>query len=345
LISPFEQLANSDSTRHKGRSSDNFGHIVTPPTVAIIGYDGCTALDLTAAAETFHTAAYLNETQPYDVVTASVDGSPFRTGSGLSVTPDRSLSSLKAIDTLILPGGSSLRNPEVGQPIANWIRANEPRIRRIASVCTGLFGLAATGLLDGRRAATHWRFADQLKQLHPGIEIDADALFVRDGKFTTSAGVTAGIDLALALIEEDLGPSASLAVAREMVVYVKRPGGQQQYSAQLRFQTSSVPRIRKLVDFIEANLHRDLSIERLADEASLSPRHFSRLFRQSLGVPPGEFVEQIRLHESTRRLTETEVPIEVLTYSLGYRSGDAFSRAFRRQFGIAPSEYRERFRR
>jgi transcriptional regulator GlxA family with amidase domain len=312
--------------------------------VVIVGFDGNSALDLVGPADTFHAASYLVEPRPYRVIIASVDGGPFRSNLGLIVTPECRLDQIDDVDTLILPGGSGLRNSAVGEPIAEWIRDNEPRIRRIASVCTGLFGLAATGLMDGRRATTHWRFAEPLKALYPAIALDADAIFIRDGKYYTSAGLTAGIDLALALIEEDLGPAAALSVAREMVVYVKRPGGQQQYSDQLRFQTGSIPRVRELVDFIEANLEQDLSVERLAEVARLSPRHFTRLFRHSLGMPPGEFVERARLSESTRRLTESELSIEALTHSLGYRSGDAFGRAFRRQFGIAPSEYRERFR-
>jgi transcriptional regulator GlxA family with amidase domain len=312
-------------------------------TVVIIGYDGCTALDLTAAAETFHTAAYLSDPKAYHAITASVDGKAFSVGSGLRVVPDFSLDSIAAIDTLILPGGAGLRDPAIGTPIADWIGANEPRIRRIASVCTGLFGLAATGLLNGRRAATHWRFVDRFKALYPAIHMDADAIFVRDGKYYTSAGVTAGIDLALALIEEDLGRATALAVAREMVVYVKRPGGQQQFSDQLRFQTASAPKLRELIAFVHGHLEQDLGVERLAEEARLSPRHFARLFRQSMGMPPGEFVERARLSEAVARLTKTEVPIETISASVGYRSADAFSRAFRRQFGIAPSDYRDRF--
>ena len=316
---------------------------MTPRTIAIIGYDGCTALDLTAAAETFHTAAYLSKCSPYQVITASLDGGVFSTGSGLRVLPGCSLDSIGPIDTLILPGGGGLRNPTTGTPIADWIRTNEPRIRRIASVCTGLFGLAATGLLEGRRAATHWRFASLLESQFPGIEVDADAIFVRDGKYYSSAGVTAGIDLALALIEEDLGATTALSVAREMVVYMKRPGGQQQFSDQLRFQTTSAPKIRELVAFVHNHLEEDLGVERLADEARLSPRHFARLFRESLGMPPGEFVERARLGEAVARLAETEVPIDVVATGIGYRSADAFSRAFRRKFGITPSEYRDRF--
>jgi transcriptional regulator GlxA family with amidase domain len=311
--------------------------------IVVVGYDRNTALDLVAAADTFHAANYLAEPRPYRMIVASVDGGPFRSNLGLQVTPECRLDEIETIDTLILPGGSGLREPAVGQPIAKWICGNEPRIRRIASVCTGLFGLASTGLMNGRRATTHWRFAAQLKALHPEIELDSNAIFVRDGKFYTSAGVTAGIDLALALIEEDLGPTAALTVARELVVYVKRPGGQHQYSDQLRFQAASVPRMRDVAHFIQTGLDQDLSVERLAEQARLSPRHFARLFRQSLGVPPAEFVERSRLSESMRRLAQSEVPIETLAPSVGYRSADAFSRAFRRQFGIAPSEYRERF--
>ena len=314
-----------------------------PRTIAIIGYDGSTALDVTAAAETFNTARYLHEPPPYRVITASVDGRAFRAGSGLGMVPDCGLDEIGAIDTLILPGGAGLREPAVAEPIVEWIKRNAPRIRRIASVCTGLFGLAATGLLDGRRATTHWRFAEQLKALHPAIDLDPDAIFVRDGKYYTSAGVTAGIDLALALIERDLGPAASLAVAREMVVYVKRPGGQQQYSDLLRFQVSSVPKLRELVHFVQTHLDEDLSVERLAADVHLSVRHFTRRFRESRGMPPAEFVERARLGEAIRRLAETQTGIDGLARSVGYRSADAFSRAFRRQFGIAPSDYRERF--
>lgn len=311
--------------------------------IVIVGFEGTTALDLTAAAETFHTASYLLEHRPYRMVTASVDGRPFRAGGGLQVVPECALDSVDAIDTLIVPGGSGLRVPTVAGPIVDWIKRNEPRIRRVASVCTGLFGLAATGLLDGRRATTHWRFAGAVQALHPAIALDSNAIFVRDGKYYTSAGVTAGIDLALALIEEDLGAGAALAVAREMVVYVKRPGGQQQFSDLLRDQTASVPRMRELVHFVHSHLDHDLSVERLAEKAHLSARHFARLFRQSVGMAPAEYVERARLGEAMRRLAESEVAIEPLARSVGYVSADAFARAFRRCFGIPPTEYRERF--
>src|SRR3954469_19706052 len=225
--------------------------------IVVVGYDGNTALDLVAAADTFNFASHSADPRPYRILVASVDGAAFQSHLGLKVTPECGLDDIAAIDTLILPGGSGLRDPAIGGPIAKWICGNEPRIRRVASVCTGLFGLAATGLMNGRRATTHWRFAAQLKALHPQIELDSNAIFVRDGKYYTSAGVTAGIDLALALIEEDLGPTAALKVARELVVYVKRPGGQHQYSDQLRFQAASVPRMRDVAHFIETRLDHD----------------------------------------------------------------------------------------
>jgi transcriptional regulator GlxA family with amidase domain len=215
-----------------------------PNIIVIIGFEGNTALDLVGAADTFNTASYLNQPRPYRVITASVDGRCFSSEGGLKTVPDCRLDEVEAIDTLIVPGGAGLREPVVAAPMVAWIKANHQRIRRIASVCTGLFGLAATGLMDGRRAATHWRFAERIAALHPAIDIDPDAIFVRDGKFITSAGVTAGIDLALALIEEDLGPAAALAVARELVVFVKRPGGQSQFSDFLRFEAASAPRLR-----------------------------------------------------------------------------------------------------
>ncbi|MFL6759911.1 GlxA family transcriptional regulator [Sphingomonas sp.] len=311
--------------------------------VVIIGFEGNTALDLVGAADTFHAASYLADPRPYRTIIASVDGRGFRSNLGLQVIPECALDEIDAIDTLILPGGAGLRNPDVGEPIAEWIRANHGRIRRVTSVCTGLFGLAATGLLDGRRAATHWRFAAQLASLHPQIEIDPDAIFVRDGKFITSAGVTAGIDLALALIEEDLGPAAALAVARELVVFVKRPGGQRQFSDILRFEAANAPRLRDFGHYIQTHLDADLGVEELAARANLSVRHFTRLFRQTLGVPPGEFVEQMRLGEAVRRLTGTDAAVDRVAYSIGFRSADAFARAFRRQFGVTPSDYRDRF--
>ncbi|MFL6721675.1 MAG: GlxA family transcriptional regulator [Sphingomonas sp.] len=311
--------------------------------IVIVGYEGNTALDLVAAADSFYAASYLHPERAYRVITASVDGRGFRSEVGLHVMPECQLDSIQAIDTLIIPGGAGLRNPAVAAPIVEWIRRNHQRIRRIASICTGAFALAGTGLLDGKRATTHWRFANELKALYPNIEWDSDAIFVRDGKYYTSAGVTAGIDLALALIEEDLGSGVALDVARELVVYVRRPGGQRQYSEPLRFQAASAPKLRDLVDFIQGSLGEDLSVERLAAKGNLSVRQFTRLFRQSLDMPPAEFVERARLSEAVRRLAESAVSIDRLAQSVGYRSADAFSRAFTRRFGIAPSAYRERF--
>jgi transcriptional regulator GlxA family with amidase domain len=190
---------------------------------------------------------------------------------------------------------------------------------------------------------THWRFASEIAQRFPKLRVDPNALFIKDGQFYTSAGITAGIDLALALIEEDHGSQVALAVARDLVVYLKRPGGQEQYSEPLRFQMNSRDRLSDLAPWIIAHLHQDLSVETLAAKACLSPRHFARCFKRTFSAPPGEFVENLRLEEARRRLSAPGARIEGVGESVGFASADSFRRAFERRFGIAPSVYRGRF--
>ena len=216
-------------------------------------------------------------------------------------------------------------------------------VRRIASVCTGIYGLAPTGLLDGRRVTTHWRFAADVKARFPRLDVDPDAIYVRDGRFATSAGVTAGIDLALALIEEDHGPGLALAVARELVVYLRRSGGQSQYSTPLKLQAASTDPIHDVAAFVVENLDGDLSVERLAARAHLSPRQFSRRFTEALGVAPASFVSERRLDEAKRLLGEERSSVEAIASATGFRSADVFRRAFERRFGVGPRDYRARF--
>jgi transcriptional regulator GlxA family with amidase domain len=216
-------------------------------------------------------------------------------------------------------------------------------IRRIASVCTGVYGLAATGLLDGRQVTTHWRFTRDVARRFPNIKVNPDALFLKDGPFYTSAGVTAGIDLSLALIEEDYGPGVALSVARELVMYLKRPGGQEQYSEPLQFQIQSTDRFADLAAWMMRHLHQDLSVEVLADKACLCPRHFSRRFKEVFGTTPALYVEGLRLNEARRRLTLPNQTIESIAASVGFKSADVFRRAFERRFGVTPSGYRIRF--
>src|SRR5208282_5285730 len=211
-------------------------------------------------------SAYIEDSrgnpQPcYKVTIAALGAKTFRSESGLRMTAACFLSSLRQLDTLLIPGGSGMRISAAGQKLANWISRHEARIRRIASVCTGIYGVAPTGLLHGRKVTTHWKYSADLAERYPELNVDANALYVRDGKFYTSAGITAGIDLSLALIEEDFGAQAALSVARELVVYMKRPGGQDQFSEPLKFQVASTSRFADLAAWILGNLDRNLSVE------------------------------------------------------------------------------------
>ncbi|MBS0360478.1 MAG: GlxA family transcriptional regulator [Proteobacteria bacterium] len=314
-------------------------------TVGIIGYEGVNALDFTGPHEVF-TSSYTHGadgTPSYRVLFLSPDGRPFRSRSGLLMTPDAALTDAPSLDTVIVPGGTGIRAPEVLEPLGAWVRERAGSTRRVVSVCTGLFGLAESGLMDGRRCTTHWGYADELKARYPAIVLDPDAIFVRDGAFATSGGVTAGIDLALALVEEDLGPSVALAIARMLVVYVRRSGGQRQYSEPLRFQARAAGRFADLAAWIPANLAADLSVETLAARVNCSPRHFARLFKEAFGAAPGEYVEALRLAEAAERLLSSDLPADRVGGSVGYASGDVFRRAFERRFGVPPSAYRARF--
>jgi transcriptional regulator GlxA family with amidase domain len=261
----------------------------------------------------------------------------------LRMTAPCSLSSLRHVDTLIIPGGRSMREPATSAKLAEWIRRSARDIRRIATVCTGIYGLAPTGLLDGRRVTTHWMFCRDLAERYPKIRVDANALYIRQGKFYTSAGVTAGIDLSLALIEEDFGPQVALAVARELVVYLKRPGGQEQYSEPLKFQAQASSRFADLAPWMVAHLERDLSVERLAEQVCLCPRQFSRRFKQEFKSSPAAFVQRLRLDEARKRLSARESNVEGVARSVGFQDPDSFRRAFAKRFGIAPSTFRGRF--
>src|SRR5579864_7331031 len=227
-----------------------------------------------------------------------------------------------------------MREPKTASKVAAWVGSQSRLTRRVAAVCTGVFGLAETGLLNGRRVTTHWRYAQDLAQRYPALIVDAGAIFLKDGPFYTSAGITAGIDLTLALIEEDYGMDVALTVARELVVYLKRSGGQEQYSEPLRFQTESVSRFSELTTWIQTHLHDDLSVEALAARACLCPRHFSRRFKIEVGASPADFIERLRLDEARRRLSNGDNSVENVGLSVGFKSADAFRRAFERRLGV-----------
>jgi transcriptional regulator GlxA family with amidase domain len=316
-----------------------------PKRIGFIGYDGVTALDLFGPIEVFDSASRLIKDQlpAYDIILLSPDGKPFMLEQHIAVTPHYSLSDAPPLDTIVVPGGAGARNPQTVRDIVEWLGAHAQSFRRIASICVGGYVLAAAGLLDGRRATTHWALARDFSSRFPLIRLEPDSIFVRDGTVYTSAGVTAGIDLSLCLVEEDLGSDVALAVARLLVVYLKRAGGQLQYSEPLQFQVKANDHFAELANWILQNLRGDLSVEILAERCRLSPRQFSRRFKQAFGASPGEYVERLRLDEARRRLSDNKQSLDRIAESVGYASADAFRRAFERQFGTAPNAYRHQF--
>jgi transcriptional regulator GlxA family with amidase domain len=316
---------------------------MTQLRVGILGYDGIQALDLVGPAETFAAAPGVGGASAYDVAIIALSRRRFVAETGLTLQADAGLTSRLRLDTLIIPGGRTMRSEAVGRRTAAFVAARAGGVRRIASVCTGIYGVAPTGLLDGRRVTTHWRFAGDLQRRFPRLRVNADALFIKDGPFYSSAGITAGIDLALALIEEDRGPRSALAVARELVVYVKRPGGQNQFSEPLQFQLQTADRFADLIAWMAGHLQDDLSVETLAEKVFLSPRQLTRAFKAAHGTTPAALVEELRLGEAGRRLTARRTGIDAVAASVGYRSADVFRRAFERRFGVTPGDYRSRF--
>jgi transcriptional regulator GlxA family with amidase domain len=313
--------------------------------VLILLYEGVQSLDVTGPLEVFAGASRYQEARgaepAYRVTTASRDGAPVTTSSGLTLVPGGGLAELRAgeTDTLVVPGGSAAPDPE----LASWLRRNARAARRITSVCTGAFLLAEAGLLTGRRVTTHWAYSDALARQFPDVHVDPEPIHVRDGNIATSAGVTAGIDLALALVEEDIGRAAALAVARHLVVFLRRPGGQAQFSAQLRAQAARREPLREVQQWISEHPAADLSVHRLADRAGLSPRQFARAFAAETGVPPGRHVAAIRLEAARRMLEDCSAGIEQVARACGYGNCEAMRRAFIRALGVPPASYRNRF--
>ncbi len=309
-------------------------------TVLIVLFDGVQSLDFTGPLEVF-TGAASAVPGAYDIRTGSLDGSPVRTSSGLTVVPDLALRGATAPHTLIVPGGEGTRAMDPG--VVEWLREAAPAALRLVSVCTGAYALAAAGLLDGRRVTTHWALCEGLAERFPAVEVDPDPIFIRDGTVSTSAGVTSGIDLALALVEEDLGREVALTIARYLVVFLRRPGSQRQFSVQLAAQSAQRRPLRDIQQYIAEHPGADLSVTALAERANLSPRHFARAFRDEIGTSPGRYVDQTRLEVARRLLEDTDDGIEEVSRACGYGTPEAMRRAFVRDLGAAPAEYRRRF--
>ena len=327
--------------------------LLSPPPlrrIAALLYPGVQILDVTGPLEVFSTtsrrlqAADRAAGPSYEVELVAATAEPVRASSGLVLLPGRTIDTLaEGIDTLIIPGGRGSRDAAADPRLVDWIRAMAPRVRRLAAVCTGAFLLAETRLLDGRRATTHWASCARLAERPPAVRVEPDALFVRDGMLYSSAGVTAGMDLALALVEEDFGRAQALETARWLVMFLKRPGGQSQFSSQLAAQSTGEGAIGRLQAWILAHPAADLRVPARAAKAAMSPRHFARRFQQEAGLTPAAFVEQVRLEAARRQLSETPAPLALVAATCGFGDVERLRRAFRRRLGVNPHDYRARF--
>ena len=311
--------------------------------VALLAFPGVQALDVVGPAEVFSMADRLSG-GAYTLELVTADGAPFATSSGLRLLPHSALTGCRgAIDTLVVAGGAGVPAALDDERVIDWITAAARRSRRVASVCNGAFLLAKAGLLDGRRATTHWASCEELQRRHPAVRVEADPIFVRDGHIATSAGVTAGIDLALALVEEDLGPQISLEAARWLVLFLKRPGGQSQFSAQLSGQAAERRPLRELQAWIADHLDADLSVPALAERAFMSPRNFARAFRREVGMTPAAYVEVVRVERARQELETGDAGVEEIARRCGFGTVETMRRAFRRRLRVSPGEYRSRF--
>jgi transcriptional regulator GlxA family with amidase domain len=321
----------------------------SPKNVVIVVFPDVQSLDFVGPQEVFAGAhkliAATARAEPgYRITIASLDGAPITTSSGLEIVPETSLvDAPKRIDTLIVPGGAGSAAVSADVATLDWIRAAAKRTRRVTSVCTGAFVLAAAGLLDGRRASTHWASAAKLAKLYPAVEVDPEAIYVHDGPVWTSAGVTAGMDLALALVEEDLDREAALTIARHLVLFLRRPGNQSQFSATLAAQQPERGPLREVQRHVVEHVAENLSVEALAGQAHMSPRHFARAFAAETGITPGRYVERVRVEAARRELEDTSQPIAAVAAACGFGTAETMRRAFLRALGVAPAEYRRRY--
>lgn len=308
--------------------------------VVFVIYDGFHVLDLAGPHEVFQA------TGRYECVVAAPAAGPVTACGGLPVHAASSIGALGTgpIDTLVVAGGMGVDRARKDPALVGWIAAAAQRARRVASVCSGALLLAAAGLLDGRRVTTHWERAAQLKREYPALHVDCDPIFIRDGRFWTSAGVTAGMDLALALVEDDHGRDVAHAVARELVMFLRRPGNQSQFSVPLWSAQPATDPIRAAVSSVQADPGARHTVSDLAGRSGLSARHLQRRFTAEMGVPPAAYVERVRVEAARRALAEGDEPVETLARRLGFGTAETLRRAFHRHVGVAPSDYRERFR-
>ncbi len=307
--------------------------------------DLCGPMDAFVHADTWIGVTGSLHERGYEICVIGKTPGPVKSAGGLQFVADYGFDNAPGeFDTLVIPGSPFIKKVCDDERLVEWLRNAAPRARRVVSVCTGAFLLAAAGLLENRRATTHWMFCDQLATSHPSINVDADRIYVRDGHVYTSAGITAGIDLALALIEEDLGREAARFIAGLMVMFLRRPGGQNQFSVFLQVQTNTTrPDFRELQAWIVANPGEDLGIESLAERVGMSSRNFTRQFHAETGLTPAKFVELARVEAARCKLEQTELLMEVIAAATGFGSAERMQRSFQRLLTVTPRDYRARF--
>lgn len=325
-------------------------HPRSPPpmrrVIEVLAFPAVQLLDVTGPVQVFASAndfaAEAGTMPPYEVHIVTQGGQSVTASAGVALATRPLPAPGSALDTLVIAGGPGVAAAASDSALVDWVRQRTEDARRVASVCTGAFLLAASGALDGKRAATHWSVCAEFARRFPTVRVESDPIFVRDGTVWTSAGVTAGIDLALALVEEDLGRAAALAVARYLVVFLKRPGGQAQFSAVLSLQAGD-DRFGALHEWINQHLAGDISLPVLARQAGMSERSFSRRYAEATGMTPGRAVEQLRLEAARRLLLETRLPVKRIAQRCGFGSEETMRRSFNRLLAVAPQDYRARF--
>jgi transcriptional regulator GlxA family with amidase domain len=314
--------------------------------IEVLAFPAVQLLDVTGPVQVFASAndfaAEAGTMPPYEVHIVTQGGQSVTASAGVALATLPLPAPGSALDTLVIAGGPGVAAAASDPALVDWVRQRTEDARRVASVCTGAFLLAASGALDGKRAATHWSVCAEFARRFPAVRVESDPIFVRDGTVWTSAGVTAGIDLALALVEEDLGRAAALAVARYLVVFLKRPGGQAQYSAVLSLQAAD-DSFGALHEWINQHLAGDISLPVLARQAGMSERSFSRRYAEATGMTPGRAVEQLRLEAARRLLLETRLPVKRIAQRCGFGSEETMRRSFNRLLAVAPQDYRARF--
>ncbi|AKU96641.1 Transcriptional regulator, AraC family [Labilithrix luteola] len=317
-----------------------------PTDVGFLVFPWFQSLDLSGPLEVFTCASVIarerGRGEGYRTTLFAEAAGPIRSFSGIDVVAQRGLGA-RTVDTLVVVGGPGVVQAAEDPRLVRFVQRMATRARRVASVCTGAFVLGAAGLLDGRRATTHWEHTRSLAHLFPKATVDEDAIYTRDGSVYTSAGITAGMDLALALVEEDYGRDLALAVARYLVMALQRAGGQSQFSVQLRSQTATRDPLRAVQSYVYDNLGADLSVPTLARKAGMSPRNFARLFGREVGTTPATFVEQARIDAARRLLEQTSRSIEEIADAAGFGRAESLRRAFARNLSVSPQEYRNRF--